>query len=203
MNILTDGNSDLNFNFKFLDGNFGLPWDQVAARQGIVKNKEFLGTDEEGFDVYRYVVAFDAPMTFVANNRYWLEVETDGIAWEVSSATSLNAPIAFSNDTTGGMWTFDAVEVVFAMVCDEFLNVSDLSASDFSYFPNPAKDVVNFQSKKDVKSVEAFNLAGQKVLSNSKLNNSQVNIHSLTPGTYVFKVTLEGGQIETFKIIKK
>jgi len=26
---------------------------------------------------------------------------------------------------------------------------------------------------------------------------------SLSPGVYVFRVTLEGGQVETFKIIKK
>jgi|26BtaG_2_1085354.scaffolds.fasta_scaffold00007_58 hypothetical protein len=83
------------------------------------------------------------------------------------------------------------------------LGVSDLTSFDFAYYPNPVKDVLNINSQKAVKSVEAFNLTGQKVISSSKVNNSQIDVSSLTIGTYVFKITLEGGQIETFKIVKK
>jgi hypothetical protein len=54
-----------------------------------------------------------------------------------------------------------------------------------------------------VKSVEAFNMTGQKVLNTNKLVNNQIDVSALTTGVYVVKVILEGGQIETFKIIKK
>lgn len=85
----------------------------------------------------------------------------------------------------------------------EDLGVNDLIANDFAYYPNPVKDVLNFNSKKTVQSVEAFNLTGQKVISSTKVNNGQIDTSSLSVGTYVFKVTLESGQIKTFKIIKK
>lgn len=83
------------------------------------------------------------------------------------------------------------------------LGLSDLNSFDFAYYPNPVKDILYINSQKAVKSVEAFNLAGQKVISSKKMNKSQINVSSLAVGTYVFKVTLEGGQIETFKIVKR
>src|SRR5690606_2336244 len=87
--------------------------------------------------------------------------------------------------------------------CEE-LGVSDINEFDFTYYPNPVKDVLNISAKKSIENVEIFNLAGQKVLNNAKVsNNGQVDVNSLTSGTYIFRVSLEGGQVETFKIIKK
>ena len=83
------------------------------------------------------------------------------------------------------------------------LGVSDLTSFDFAYYPNPVKDVLNINSNKTIHSVEGFNLTGQKVISSKNGNNSRIDVRSLAIGTYVFKVTLEGGQIETFKIVKK
>src|SRR5690606_38417247 len=83
------------------------------------------------------------------------------------------------------------------------LGMPSLSASEFAYYPNPTKDVLNIQSQKDVQSVQVFNLAGQKVMANGKVTNGQINVQTLPAGTYVFRVVLEDGQVETFKIIKK
>lgn len=82
------------------------------------------------------------------------------------------------------------------------LAVTDISSFDFSYYPNPIKDVLNVTSKQSVESVSVFNLAGQLVMKNAKVNNGQINVNGLSAGTYVFRVTLESGQVETFKIIK-
>ena len=87
--------------------------------------------------------------------------------------------------------------------CDT-LGLGDISSFDFAYYPNPVSDVLNIKSQKAVQSVEVFNLAGQNVLAQKQLSaNGQINVDALSPGVYVFKVTLEGGQVETFKIIKK
>ncbi len=83
------------------------------------------------------------------------------------------------------------------------LGISDLNSSEFSFYPNPVKDVLNITSKKQVENVAVFNLTGQQVMDKLYVSNGQVSVSSLTPGVYVFNVTLEGGQIETFKIIKK
>ncbi|SMC32296.1 T9SS-dependent choice-of-anchor J family protein [Moheibacter sediminis] len=83
------------------------------------------------------------------------------------------------------------------------LGVSGMNSFEFTYYPNPAKDVLNISSEKSVESISIFNLAGQQMINNAKVSNGQVNVSALTPGTYVFRVTFEDGQVETFKIIKK
>ena len=79
----------------------------------------------------------------------------------------------------------------------------DLNGFDFTYYPNPTRDVLNINSQKSVRTVEVFNLAGQKVMNSTNLANDQVDVSKLSAGVYVFKVTLDGGQVETFKIVKK
>lgn len=83
------------------------------------------------------------------------------------------------------------------------LGISDLNNANFTYYPNPVKDVLNLSSVKSIESVSVFNMAGQQVMAGSKVSNGQMNISSLTPGVYIFRVILEGGMVETFKIIKR
>lgn len=83
------------------------------------------------------------------------------------------------------------------------MGVSDLNNSDLTLYPNPVKDILNFNSKKQIQNISAYNVAGQQVINNAKTLNGKLNVASLAPGVYVFKITLEGGKTETFKIIKK
>ena len=83
------------------------------------------------------------------------------------------------------------------------LGVSDINSFDFTYYPNPVKDVLNIEAKKSIENISVHNLAGQAVMQGLKAADGKVNMSGLTPGVYVFRVTLQGGQVETFKIIKK
>lgn len=83
------------------------------------------------------------------------------------------------------------------------MNVSDLNNSDLSFYPNPVKDVLNLNSKSPIQNVSVYNLVGQKVISNANLTNNQINVSSLNSGVYVFRVTLQNGKTETFKVVKK
>lgn len=82
------------------------------------------------------------------------------------------------------------------------MGVSELNNSDLTLYPNPVKDILNFNSKTQIQNISAYNLAGQQLI-NTKATNGQLNVASLAPGVYVFKITLEGGKVETQKIIKK
>lgn len=205
LNILTEGNSNLDFSFKILDGNSGLPWNVLNQRQGIVLNKEFVGTDTEGYDIYKYRVAFNTPLNLEANNRYWLEVLTNGVGWEIATNTALNAPLAYANDTTGGAWTFlYGAEGVFSLICEQpNLGTSNVNASDFSIYPNPVQDVLNFKSQKSIKSVEVYSISGQKVAQYDQPKESKVHLQSLRSGVYMLKVNLDGGEVKSLKINKK
>ena len=83
------------------------------------------------------------------------------------------------------------------------MSISDLNSFDFAYYPNPVNDVLHITAKNGVENISIFNLAGQKIVSNAKVSNNQIDVTSLNSGIYVFRVTLEGGQVETFKIVKK
>lgn len=83
------------------------------------------------------------------------------------------------------------------------LGISSINNASFTYYPNPVNEVLNFNTKKSIETISVFNMAGQQIMDGSKVSNGQVNVSSLTPGVYLFRVILEGGQVETFKIIKK
>ncbi len=175
------------------------------------------------FGVYpQYTVVFDLPAILLqangsADTRYWLAVTSDlsstgDFTYWVSYLHSFT-PIPESNPT----WQYLASDGVWAQYDSsgpnegymkvegqcETLGISDLTSFDFAYYPNPVRDVLNITSQKAVKTVEAFNMTGQKVLSTNKVINGQIDVNALSPGVYVFKAVLEGGQVETFKIIKK
>lgn len=69
-----------------------------------------------------------------------------------------------------------------------------------SVYPNPAENQLNIVSKEEIKSVEIFNLSGQKV---GSMKGSSVNVSHLSKGTYVVKVATTSGKINTQKFVKK
>ncbi|MGB1308003.1 MAG: T9SS type A sorting domain-containing protein [Oceanihabitans sp.] len=84
------------------------------------------------------------------------------------------------------------------------LSVTDVQYNDFTYYPNPVKEVWNIASQKVIEQVEVYNILGQTV-SIQKLNslNGAINTSSLVNGTYFFRVTLQEGATKTIKVIKK
>ncbi len=195
------GSNANSFSFIFYDNNSGVPGTQVEDAAGNIIGSEVIGQNFD-HDFIRYNVDFDAVVNLNANTTYWMQVQSDAVAWDwTSSMSSIIGQTGMINDGSG--WaTADGGEFVYALYCEE-MGTGDLNSFDFAYYPNPVKDMLNIESKKAVESIDAFNLAGQKVISNIKLTQGKVNLSSLTPGTYVFRVTLQGGQIETFKIVKK
>lgn len=69
-----------------------------------------------------------------------------------------------------------------------------------SIYPNPADNELNIVSKEEIKSVEIFNLSGQKLISTK---NKTANVSHLPKGTYVVKTTTISGKVSTQKFIKK
>ncbi len=71
-----------------------------------------------------------------------------------------------------------------------------------NYFPNPTKDIVNFNLNEKIESITIYNLLGQEVL--SKQVDSQefvLDITNLSNGTYIVKLNTNGNS-QTAKVIK-
>lgn len=83
------------------------------------------------------------------------------------------------------------------------MSATNAQLTSLTYYPNPVKDILTVQTEKKIESISIYNLTGQKVIADVNIINSKINLSSLTVGSYVVQVTLENGQIETFKILKK
>lgn len=90
----------------------------------------------------------------------------------------------------------------FEEAYNALLSVSDLSSeSSISVYPNPANDIVNIQSDKEIKSVQLISVEGKVVRKNS--NSTQINLNGLPSGIYFLKIELQNGRIQFEKVVKK
>lgn len=74
----------------------------------------------------------------------------------------------------------------------EYVSVIDISNDALGVFPNPTEKILYIESVENIMSVTVFAINGQKVL-NTKQKN--IDVSSLTKGTYVLYATTVGGQI--------
>jgi hypothetical protein len=73
---------------------------------------------------------------------------------------------------------------------------------DVSYFPNPAKDFVNFEAYNSIEKISIYNVLGEVVLKENIYDqNYKLDISMLTTGSYFIKLEYKN-QVKTFKLIK-
>ena len=145
----------------------------------------------------------------------------DGVNVE---ATELSPAAGLSGVITSNLPTFEATNdqgaLTFKFVSDNGvqgdgwdadvscsvlgLNDENGKALDFSYYPNPVQDELNFVSKNAFNSIEIYSVDGKKVLANNykKVYSTNVSMKQLPKGTYVVVVNFEG-KTTSFKIVKK
>lgn len=95
--------------------------------------------------------------------------------------------------------SFDNISLTFVPA---IASVSDVNDFQFNIYPNPAKDVISFQSELPLERVEIFSLTGSKVLSQSN-NVRQVEVGNLAKGIYILKASAVDGKVATQKLIKE
>ncbi|WP_026449749.1 T9SS type A sorting domain-containing protein [Aequorivita capsosiphonis] len=114
----------------------------------------------------------------------------------------------YAVDTTTGSFTDTGsinngcAELGLVAISGDALGVSENSLEGFSYYPNPATNVLNLKSMRNIENVSIYNLLGQQVI-NSRINatDSQLDVSSLNTGAYIMKVEVNG-EMGTYKLIK-
>lgn len=71
---------------------------------------------------------------------------------------------------------------------------------DFTLYPNPASDVVNIKTNRQISNVDVYDLVGRKQA--VVLSEGTINISSLNSGVYILSVKLENGASLHKKITK-
>jgi hypothetical protein len=83
-------------------------------------------------------------------------------------------------------------------------DISKLSKTSIKYYPNPAKDVLNYVSDEKLQEINIYDGAGKKVQTNRvDMNQGNINVSALSSGMYIISGKTEKGETETFKMIKK
>ena len=83
------------------------------------------------------------------------------------------------------------------------LGTNENTIEGFSYYPNPTSNVLNLSATETIERATVYNLLGQKVIDENIGNSkSEFSVSSLSAGTYILKVVVNG-QVGTYKIIKQ
>jgi len=86
---------------------------------------------------------------------------------------------------------------------DASLGNGSFDSSNFTFYPNPVKDVLNLSYSQNINKVQVINILGQEVKTVSMdATQAQVDMSNLPTGTYLVKVTSDN-QVKTIKVIKQ
>jgi hypothetical protein len=83
-------------------------------------------------------------------------------------------------------------------------DILKLVKTSVKYYPNPAKEVLNYTSDEKIHEINIYDAAGKKIqTSRVDSNNGNINVAALSKGMYIISGKTEKGNTEPFKMIKK
>lgn len=138
---------------------------------------------------------------------------TDGFRTEImridadTELSSMSAPALEVVKGIGGQFDnespfLDGYQILPRFASDIFVisSVTDLiSEYELSIYPNPASDMINIDANTRINSLSLMSLDGKLL---NKVQANQMNIQSITPGTYIIGVEIDN-QIIQMPIIKQ
>ena len=139
---------------------------------------------------------------------------TSGVfgAWMTASGSSFYLGNLFAGGPSAYNGAIDDLKIYDRALSDtEILNLfnnnTTLSTSNFNQnnlqvavYPNPVNNILNVEVATDLKSIEIYNIQGQKVLSSTQ---KQINITDLQTGIYMIKIEDTANAVATKKFVKQ
>ncbi|MBF6607905.1 MAG: VCBS repeat-containing protein [Flavobacterium sp.] len=108
--------------------------------------------------------------------------------------------------------TVDVIEnpdingALFVLEGSSPLAVNSFTSDKFSLYPNPTNDFINFtfdNSAADIKSASIYDLTGRTILINQQISENQLDVRSLSAGTYIVLLKDADGKSFSQKFIRK
>lgn len=134
------------------------------------------------------------------------------LSFTATSATSANVMISIAPNTDLGLYDIGyfnmgegAVLKTNAFTVDLAIGMNELAENTTKIFPNPAKNLLNIESKNDITSIHVFDIMGKEILNKipeKQTQNLQLDLSEILipKGIYFIKVqSLEG--LVTQKIV--
>lgn len=91
----------------------------------------------------------------------------------------------------------------FTVVIDRTLSTENSDFQDFTYYPNPIQNQLNFKAASEIEKVEIYNVLGQRVVEQTPQRKTlSTDTSDFKAGIYIMKVQINGNK-QSFKIIKR
>ena len=128
----------------------------------------------------------------------------------INLSSQIPSTVNYDNLTPGQVYYMRAFDygndnfgtVKFYIQAAQSQSVEDYTALNFTYYPNPAKDVIYLRSHEKISQVSLSNFLGQEVKHIAPQKNQvKLNLNDLKNGVYFMKVTT-GDNSQIVKIIK-
>ena len=89
--------------------------------------------------------------------------------------------------------------------CSGIISETNNIASNIklNIYPNPSKGNVFVNSSEKIISISVLNILGEKVISNSRINNNQLDLSQLNNGVYFINISTKKGVITKKIIVSK
>jgi len=134
---------------------------------------------------------------------------TTSISFDTGTETSIAILLRATGNTgnyVDGSYTYDwfsgdsevRIGSVSLVNNGSSLSTSDVLASKFKIYPNPAQDHIQIDSNSiNISSVEMYNIIGKRLISEKNLVENKLDISSLNSGVYLLKINaLEGSLVK-------
>ncbi len=83
------------------------------------------------------------------------------------------------------------------------LKNTEFEGSDFVYYPNPVKDMLEISAPHTISQIGVYNILGQQVLLQKvDASRAKINMSSLSQGTYIVRITSDK-KLSNLKVIKE
>lgn len=161
-------------------------------------------TSEQDYDgfVFVYQNSFD-PNSPLVNYLAGNDDSGPGSVITTDLATNTNYYYVTTSFAPEDFGTFTTTITGVGTATCGTLAVPGFNDATFSYYPNPVKNTLNLSYNQEISNVDVFNLLGQKVIATKlNANSGQIDVSSLSNGTYMVKVT-SNNQVKTIKVIKQ
>jgi hypothetical protein len=102
-------------------------------------------------------------------------------------------------------WGYNGSQGSFVISAfDGSLSATSFDNANFTYYPNPVKDVLNLSYVSNISKAVVVNLLGQQMITaNVNATQGQLDLSALASGTYLVKITTEDNLEKTIKVIKQ
>jgi pimeloyl-ACP methyl ester carboxylesterase len=166
------------------------------------------------YDDYKFTMPSNGSFNITINNSFSnnliFRIVDTSLNQVYTNTVAPNSTNPFSTSLNSGQYylefyatpTSTSYQFPYTFTIQNTLSIDDnLVDNTFSIYPNPTNSKVNIKSQSKFEEVEIYNVLGQKVLSKTISENQEIDMSSLTSGTYFLKLKNENLS-KTVKILK-